>query len=126
MSVSSSAAHAVINATHTVMQLSSSSSSSTGSSSSDSLPFDLNNLYIGSFHVPLAALIVAIIFIALLLVCAVVSTCCRGALFCVHKTETVVDEAVQDFKGGRAQKDLLNRKQKLALIRSAQRSDDLA
>ena len=117
---------ALLNATTALLaSASSSSSSSTGAaSSSDSVPYGLDHLYIAGWHVPLALIIVLIVLAALMLLCAVVGYCCQGALFCVWKTEEVVDDTVKSYKGSRAREALDDRRNRLALIKAAQRSDD--
>ena len=102
------------------------SSSSSGSASiTQEVVSTLDNIYIAGWHVPLALFIVVVVLLALLLVCAIVGSICQGCCLCVSKTEEVVDDTVKDFKGGRAQKKLLERRQKLALIRAGQRSEDV-
>ena len=101
------------------------SSSSTGSSIEEEVVSALDNIYIAGWHVPLALFVVLVVFLAIFLVCAVVGVVCSGCLNCVDKTETVVDETVQDVKGYMHGRDLNSRKSKLALLKAKQsRSDD--
>ncbi len=115
----SSASQAVLNGTEALLL-----SSSTGSSESmaEEVLSGLNNVWVFGWHVPLALIAVLIALACLFFVCAVVGCVCNGCLGFISKTETVVDHAVQDFKGNRAKKDLMDRRQKLALLRS-QHSD---
>ena len=110
----SSGTQALLNGTEALLVSSSTASESTA----DEVYDGLNNVWIAGWHVPLTLIIVLIVLAALLAVCSVVGCMCNGCLGCINKTETVIDHTVQDYKGARHQKDLTDRRQKLALIRS--------
>ena len=104
---------------------SSSSSSSTGSYPSvDVDGFDLNNISVFGHHVPLAAVIAVICFIALLILCVAVTCVCNGCLSCCNGTEEAVDSTVKDVKGWVHQRDLNKRKQKLQLLKAKNARSD--
>ena len=114
-----------ISALQSVQSTGAALSSSTGSSDlASEVLSGLNNIWIAGWHVPLSLIVVLIVLVGILLVCAVVGSFCQGCLFCVDKTETVVDETVQDVKGFVHKRDLQDRKHKLALIKARNRSED--
>ena len=115
----SSGTQALLNSTEALLV---SSSTAASESTAEEVYDGLNNVWIAGWHVPLTLMIVLIVLAALFAVCSVVGCMCNGCLGCLNKTETVIDHTVQDFKGARHQKDLTDRRQKLALIRS-QHSD---
>jgi len=99
-------------------------SSSTGSDSVDVDGVDLNNISIFGHHVPFAAVIVVICFVALFALCLVVTCVCNGCLSCVGKTEDAVDGTVKDVKGWVAQRDLNKRKNNLQLLKAKHARSD--
>ena len=123
--MSPTASH-VLNSTlaHLNFSSSSSSSSSGGDVSVDVDGFNLNNISVFGHHVPLGAVIAVILFIALLIVCVVVTCVCNGCLSCVGKTEEAVDGTVKDVKGWVHERDLTKRKDKLQLLKAKHARSD--
>jgi len=101
-----------------------STSSSTGSDSVDVDGMDLNNISIFGHHVPFAAVIAVICFIALFALCLVVTCVCNGCLSCVGKTEEAVDGTVKDVKGWVHERDLNKRQNKLQLLKAKHARSD--
>ena len=101
-----------------------SSSSSTGNDAVDIDGFDINNISILGHHIPLAAVIAVILFVALFIVCVAVTCVCNGCLSCCDRTEEAVDDTVKDVKGWVHGRDLKKRQQKTQLLKAKYAKSD--